>query len=156
MNTAVDNDDNQEEQMNKVKITDLPDDIFRMIHEFVSIDAFLLLANRHFHAMKGRLYYYKFTWKYSLKYHASETFREEVKERISDISVQLSLNLSCCSKITDVSGLGGVHTLNLSGCSNITDVSGFGGVHTIDLSHCRKITDVSALRGIINLIGKSV
>ena len=57
MNTAVDNDDNQEEQMNKVEITDLPDDIFRMIREFVSIDALLLLANRHFHAMKGRLYY---------------------------------------------------------------------------------------------------
>ena len=57
MNTAVDNDDNQEEQMNKVKITDLPDDIFRMIREFVSIDALLLLANRHFHAIKGRLYY---------------------------------------------------------------------------------------------------
>ena len=135
MNTAVDNDDNQEEQMDKVEITDLPDDVFRTIREFVSIDALLLVANRHFHAMKGRLYYYKFTKKYSLEYHASETFKEQVKGRISDISIQHSLNLSGCSKITDVSGLGGVHTLNLSWCSKITDVSGLGGV--------------------INLIGKS-
>ena len=57
MNTAVDNDDNQEEQKKKVNITNLPDDVFRTIHEFVSIDALLLLANRHFHAIKGRLYY---------------------------------------------------------------------------------------------------
>ena len=55
MNTAVDNYDKYEER-NKVEITDLPDDIFRKIFEFVSIDVLLLLANRHFHAMKGRVY----------------------------------------------------------------------------------------------------
>ena len=151
MNTAVDNDDNQEEQKKKVKITDLPDDVFRTIREFVSIDALLLVANRHFHAMKGRLYYYKFTKKYSLEYHASETFRDEVEGRISDISVQLSLNLSDCSNITDVSGLEGVHTLDLSYCSKITNVSRLGGVHTLDLRYCSKITDVSALRGVHTL-----
>merc|ERR1711991_395315 len=151
MNTAVDNDDNQEEQKKKAKITDLPDDVFRTIREFVSIDALLLLASRHFYAMKGRLYYYKFIKKYSLEYHASKTFREQVKGRISDISLQLSLNLYDCSEIWDVSGLGGVHTLNLRDCSKVTDVSGLGGVHTLDLSYCDGITDVSGLGGVHTL-----
>ena len=130
MNVAVDNYDNHEIQ-NKVEITDLPDDIFRKICEFVSIDALLLLANRYLHAMKGRLYYYKFTKKYSLEYHASTTFREQVKGRISDISIQLSLNLNYCSDITDLSSLGGVHSLNLSGCDGVNDVSMLGGVHDL-------------------------
>ena len=44
MDTAVDNDDNQEEQMNEVEITDLPDDIFRMIRGmWVGWEVFILL-----------------------------------------------------------------------------------------------------------------
>ena len=131
MDTTVDHDDdNQEEKKKKKKktpadaeITNLPDDVFRNIREFVPIDALFLVANRHFLAMKRRLHYYKFTRECSLEYHASKTFREHVKRRISDISSQLSLNLQNCSNIRDVSALGDVHTLDLSGCNNITDVS---------------------------------
>ena len=101
--------------------------------------------------MKGRLYYYKFTKKYSLEYHASTTFREQVKGRISDISIQLSINLNNCSNITDVSGLGGVHTLDLSYCDKITDVSDLGDVHTLDLSYCGEIMNVSVLGGVHTL-----
>ena len=125
MNTIVDDDDNQGKEEKKkpadAEITNLPDDVFRIIREFVPIDALFLLANRHFQAMKGRLHYYEFTEKCSLEYHASKIFREHVKRRISDISSQLSLNLQNCSNIRDVSALGDVHTLKLRGCSNITD-----------------------------------
>ena len=79
MNGSANNDGNLKEE-NKVEMTDLPDDILQNIREFVSINALLLLVNRHFHAMKGRLHYYELTEKYSLKYHASEAFRKQVKK----------------------------------------------------------------------------
>jgi hypothetical protein len=41
------------------------------------------------------------------------------------------LDLSYCSKVTDVSMLGNVHTLDLSSCDNVTDVSMLGNVHTL-------------------------
>ena len=45
----------------------------------------------------------------------------------------LTLNLSFCSKITDVSGLGGVHTLNLSGYISITYLSELVYVNNLKL-----------------------
>ena len=76
INTTAYNYGNQGEEEKKVGITDLPEDIIRQIREFFSIDALLLLENRYLHSLKGRLYFYKFTKKCSLKYHASEAFRE--------------------------------------------------------------------------------
>ena len=104
------------------RIIDLPDDMFRLIREFHPINELYQVSN-FFHAMKGRLYHYKFTKKHSLEYHVSKAFREHVQGRISNISRQLSLDLSYCSGITDVSVLRGVHTLNLSCCSNVTNVT---------------------------------
>ena len=144
-------DDSSNGKEKKISISDLPDDVFRNIHDFFSIDVLLLLPNRRFHAMKGRLYYYTFSCKYSRKYNVSETFRGQVEARISDISFQVSLNLSKHSDITDVSVLKGVHKLNLSHCDNITDVSMLGGVHDLNLSHCSNITDVSMLGNIHTL-----
>ena len=142
------NNDSNSGEGRRGKLTDLPDDVFRQIHEFHPIDVLLLQWNRYFHAMKGRLYYFKFSKGYSLQYHTSDVHREQVQRRISDVSRQLSLELTGSSNITDVSALGGVHTLNLSGCSSITDVSALGGVHTLNLSDCSSITDVSALGGV--------
>ena len=56
------------------------------------------------------------------------------------------LNLSDCTKITDVSILGNLHTLNLNDCTNITDVSMLGNLHTLYIYGCDNITDVSMLR----------
>ena len=75
--------------------------------------------------------------------------------QIRDVSVfsgVYNLDLSGCYRITDVSSLGGVHTLNLSGCNNITDVSALGEVHNLDLSWCFGITDVSMLCDVEELI----
>ncbi len=60
-------------------------------------------------------------------------FRNEVFLQIGNPNKQLSLNLSNCNKITDVSMLGNVHTLNLEGCNQIRDVSMLGNVHTLNL-----------------------
>ena len=75
--------------------------------------------------------------------------------KIRDVSVFSgvhNLDLSGCYRITDVSELGGVHTLNLSGCNNIEDVSALGEVHNLDLSWCFGITDVSMLCDVEELI----
>ena len=100
--------------MKRTMITDLPDDVFRLIHDFHPINE-LCQVNRFFHALKGRLYYYKFTKKHSVEYYVSKAFREHVQRRIDDVSQQLSLDLSSCSDI-DVSVLVGVvNALDLSG-----------------------------------------
>ena len=79
-------------------------------------------TNKHFYKMRRHLYL-RLNRTYSLKYYQDEEFRAHVHSRLENPSIQLSLDLRGCSKITDVSALGGVHTLDLSGCSNITDVS---------------------------------
>ena len=100
--------------MKRTMITDLPDDVFRLIHDFHPINE-LYQVSRFFHAIKGRLYYYKFTKKHSVEYYVSKAFREHVQRRIDDVSQQLSLDLSSCSDI-DVSVLVGVvNALDLPG-----------------------------------------
>ena len=110
----------------------------------------LTATNKHFYDVRRHLYL-RLNRKYSLKYYQDEEFRAHVHSRLENPSKQLSLNLSKCNNITDVSALGGVHTLDLSGCWNITDVSALGGVHTLNLSRCWKIADVSALGGVHTL-----
>ena len=134
----------------KTKLIDLPVDVLRLVIEFSGERNPLTATNRHFHIVR-RHSYWKFNAKYSRKYHVDEDFRTFVRSRVPNPSIQVSLNLSWCSNITDVSALGGVHTLNLSGCINVTDVSALGGVHTLDLSRCTNITDVSALGGVHTL-----
>lgn len=51
----------------------------------------------------------------SLKYYEDENYREKINKKIS-------LDLSYCDNITDVSILGSIYTLYLSNCSNIKDV----------------------------------
>ena len=83
--------------------------------------------------------------KYSLKFYEDEEFRNRVLSSIKYPSNQLSLDLSYCDNVSDVSALGGVHTLDLRCCDNVTDVSALGKVHTLNLSCCDNVSDVSAL-----------
>ena len=156
-------------------ILGLPQELLRAIHEYCDITKLLHANKFFFFKVKPIIKYWRLTKDCSKRYQKSKSFRLAVKRRVKDTSTQLSLNLSWCDDITDVSALGGIHTLHLSRCSNVTDVSALGGVHTLDLSRCdnikdvsalggvhtlnlsgcSKITDVSALRGVINLIGKS-
>ena len=120
------------EEKRKIQITDLPVDILRLISLFVSVNKFTSTCRDLFFGVKPQLYW-RLNKTHSLKYYEDEAFRRLVDSRIENISLQLSLNLRYCSKITDVSALGGVHTLDLRYCRSITDVSALGGVHTLIL-----------------------
>ena len=126
-------------------ILGLPQELLRTIHEYCDITELLHANKFFFFKAKPIIKYWRLTKDCSKRYQKSKSFRLAAKGRVKDTSTQLSLNLSYCSNITDVSALEGVHTLNLSRCRNITDVSALGGVHTLNLSYCGNITDVSAL-----------
>jgi len=53
----------------------------------------------------------------SLKYYEDENYRKTFENK------QISLDLSHCKNISNVSMLGLVHALDLNGCYNILDVS---------------------------------
>ena len=114
-------------------ILGLPEALFWVIDEFCPIFQLLGTNRLFFFSVKRNRHYYRLNREFSKTYQKSEAFRDAVKGRMKDMSKQLYLNLSWCNNITDVSGLGGVHTLNLVGCTNITDVSALGGVHTLNL-----------------------
>ncbi len=105
----------------------IPDDIMDVIIKYVD-NKHLYDCNKYLNSLK----YYNFNREYSLKYYDDEQFRKLVQLKIP--KNKLSLNLSCCDKIVDVSMLAKLHTLDLSQCDNITDVSMLGGLHTLNLS----------------------
>ena len=141
----------EQEEKRKTNFTDIPAEVLRLIFDLGGYSS-LTATNRYFYNMR-RQWYLKLNNRYSLKYYEDQQFRSYVHSRVENPSTQLSLALSGCWNITDVSALGGVHTLNLIGCYNITDVSALGGVHTLDLSYCSNITDVSALKDVIDYNG---
>jgi hypothetical protein len=63
----------------------------------------------------------------------------------------LSLELSDCTSVTDVSCFANIPDLNLCNCENINDVSSLSRVHTLDLSYCKGVTDVSSLKNVHTL-----
>jgi hypothetical protein len=64
----------------------------------------------------------------------------------------LSLELSDCMSVTDVSCFANIPDLTLCNCENVTDVSPLSRVSTLDLSDCKGITDVSSLRNVHTLV----
>ena len=68
----------------------------------------------------------------AMRFYSDNAFRIYVYSRVQNPSRQISLNLSGCSGVIDVSALGNVHTLDLSWCSGVTDVSALGNVHTLN------------------------
>ena len=95
-------------------ILGLPHELFRTINEYCDITQ-LLHSNRFFFFEVKTIvkYYWRLTRMFSKKYLESASFRLTVERRVKDISKRLSLDLSYCDNITDVSALGGVHTLRL-------------------------------------------
>ena len=94
----------------------------------------------------------------AMRFYRDDVFRIYVYSRVQNPSrqISISLNLSNCFGVTDVSALGKVHTLYLSRCSRVTDVSALGKVHTLDLYRCSGIINVrgqaqSALKNVHTL-----
>ena len=81
--------------------------------------------------VKRKFIYRKLNKKYSLEYYDNEEFRIIIHNSVKNPNKQISLYLSNCYKITDISALGKVHTLILSHCYDITDVSALGNVHKL-------------------------
>ena len=153
-------------------------DIMRLIQEYADLRQ-LFAASKQLSETKQHVQYWNLTFTASVQYYEKEEFRRIIREKVMNVSKQLSLNfveyneyrthtynkisdvsalgnvhtlyLSWCQGITDVSALGNVHELHLSGCDNITDVSALGNVHTLYLSGCRNVTDVNALGNVHTL-----
>ena len=102
----------------KTTLTVLVDDCLREIFRFLENSDQLALFSccRWLYGFKKDLYYFYLNAEYSKKYYIDPEFRDLIKSKVRDISKQVSVNLSGCDEITDVSALGGVHTLKLSGC----------------------------------------
>lgn len=139
-------------------------DIVSYINEFIKDDNPLLSCNKYLKGLK--LEYITLNKTYSLKYYENAEFRDLIQSKMNNSRFQLSLNLSNCSQVTDLSVLKNIHSLdlsycrcisddisalentyilNLKGCENITNVSMLGNLHTLNLSYCYYITDVSML-----------
>ena len=125
-------------------------DIMRLIQEYTDLRQ-LFAASKQLSETKQHVQYWNLTFTASVRYYEEEEFRRIIKEKVMDVSKQLSLKFveynenydltRTYDKITDVSALGNVHTLNLSYCDKITDVSALGNVHTLNLSSCANLTE---------------
>jgi len=111
----------------------LPVEIYRQIQSYTNINA-LLNSSKQFKRDKYEVYYWKLNKEYSLKYYNDMDFRGTINNLVYKTKYQLSLDLSRCEHLTDISMLGNVHTLNLHDCVQITDVSMLRNVHTLNLS----------------------
>ena len=89
----------------------------------------LLNSTKLLKNVKKKFIYRKLNKIYSLEYYNDEEFRNIIHNSITNPNKQISLNLSQCNNITDVTALWNVHTLILWGCENIIDVSALGNVH---------------------------
>jgi hypothetical protein len=129
-------------------------DIFQQLKELLNDTHIgtnnLLNVSIDFQELKKAHFYWKLTKHYSLTYYCSSSYREHITMLINS-KMQLSVNVSRCSGIVDVSALGGVHTLDLHGCWGVLDVSALGHVHDLDLNSCDNLVDVSALGGVHTL-----
>merc|ERR1711998_701680 len=125
----------------------IPLDVYRLIQDFCSLKE-LYRTDRFFWETRSFIYYHKLTKMCSLQYYISDVFRQKVQERVDDISRQLSLNLSHCDGIIDMSVLEGVNSVNLSHCSEIVDVSALRSFSSVNLSHCPGVKDMSILRDV--------
>ena len=121
-------------------------DIMRLIQEYADLRQ-LFAASKQLSETKKRVQYWNLTFTASVQYYEKEEFRRIIKEKVMDVSKQLSLNFAeynnkyhvpthTYDKISDMSELGNVHKLELSACLNLTDVSALGNVHTLNLSEC--------------------
>jgi len=131
---------------------ELPSDVFGVLREFLTANDFLQLCHvSKIIYMETRPHKFYYLNRFlSLEFCFNENLRDIVRRSLI-MDKQLSLNLSSCRNVVDVSALGGVHTLNLSGCRNVIVVSALGGVHTLTLCVCDNVVDVSALGGVHTL-----
>ena len=126
--------------------------LYYLLNEFIDLKNLWMTSPDLWNSNERRLLcYLQLNKSKSKEYLESEDFRAYIISRVTISNKQISLNLSRCFEITDVSSLGNVHALDLAGCSGITDVSSLVNVHDLDLSGCDRISDVSSLGNVHTL-----
>ena len=91
----------------------LNEDPLGVIEEFLSFEDFLqlCLTSKEIYSETKKIKFLELNKKYSLKFYEDEEFRNRVLSSIDDPSKQLSLDLSECHNVSDVSALGNVVNL---------------------------------------------
>ena len=89
----------------------LPFEWIAYIQEYTNINN-LLITCKYFELYRVELFDWKLSKISSEKYYNAINFRHSILNRMKYPNKQLSLKLSYCTDITDVSALGTVHTLN--------------------------------------------
>lgn len=136
------------------KLAILNDLIFEKLKDYIDDNnsiCSLLNTLKTFEGLKKLKFYWNINLTYSKKYYVGGDFKLKLDSIIDESWKQLSLNLSYCDEISDVSALGHVNSLNLSECRNVIDVSDLGSLHFLNLSHCNNVSDVSALGNVHSL-----
>lgn len=143
-------------------------ELFQQIQDFLNCSNTsmnnLLNVSRKFQILKRTKFYWNLNRKYSAKYYNNTeilrlngeiSFKMRLEFLLTDTRIQLSLNLSSSSYLTDVKTLGCLHTLNLSCCTKLKDVQALCDVYDLNLSDCYNIIDVSKLANVntLNLSG---
>jgi hypothetical protein len=123
----------------QVSLNDL---IFHILQDF--------LNDTNTGSTKKMHFYWKLKKVYSLTYLYSPQYRERTSLR-TNINTCLSLNLSNCFQIVDLTALENVHDVNISGCGLLVDISPLHRAHTVDLSRCWSVANVSALGNVHSL-----
>ena len=91
----------------------LSQDTLGVIGGFLSSEEFhyLCLTSKEIYEEIKLFKYLKLNKEYSLLFYKNEEFRNKVISSIEDKSKQLSLDLSYCRNVSDVSALGSVHKI---------------------------------------------
>lgn len=129
------------------------DSIFRHFQEFVDYKCInhVLNTTSLFKSTKSVFFYWKLNAAHSKRYYLEDAFKLTVKSVLTNPASQLSLDLSNCKEIIDVSIVGRVNNLSLRGCSKVVNGIYLGNVDTLDITNCYDIDDKSALRNVRNL-----
>jgi hypothetical protein len=119
--------------------------IFRQLQEFIDYKSInsLLNSTKSFESIKKRSYYWKLNKLYSTKFYRFSAggrntfdtrFKLKLDSLLTNVNIQLSLNLSSSEGPIDVSAVANMNALNLRGC-RVTDFTSCN-VQTLDIRKC--------------------
>ena len=137
--------------MDNYQIENLPDDILRIIFNYLQENSlklrtvcfrWKLLVTKY--KIKGYVSFPSLRYDNIIQIFTRIQFKVRIRKR-EDINQICLLKVHTLSlngtQVSDVLALGGIYTLDLS--TQVSDVSALGGVYTLDLS--TQVSDVSAL-----------
>ena len=120
----------------KKNLVHLPQDVLGNISAFVDpLNLWITCKSLWDGELRKDIVYLFLEDQNALRFYEEEDFRVYVYLRVRNPNKQISLDLSYCDQVADVSALGQVHTLNLSYCRTIADVSALDQVVELTLPY---------------------